>query len=133
MFPARLTVLWAAFAALASGAGAQNAPSRPVGVTDSAIVRGREVFRSYTCSTCHGPEGRGTTQGPNLTDGIWVTGNGTYEEIIRQIVHGERPGSRSNAVPMPMRGWEPITEPDVWAVAAYVWSLSRADHGAGRP
>ena len=98
---------------------------RPALVTDSAVARGREVFLTGVCATCHGADGKGSARGPDLTDSTWTTGAGSYEEIVRQVIHGERPATRTNMVPMPMRGWEPISHQDIQAVAAYVWTLSR--------
>jgi mono/diheme cytochrome c family protein len=101
------------------------AQQRPPGVTDSAIAWGKALFHgSANCSACHGEGGRGTEYGPNITGALWLHGPGTYESLIEQVKHGV-PASRSaTGQPMPMRGWTTMSDDDVKAVAAYVWSIS---------
>ncbi len=101
------------------------AQQRPAGVTDSAIAWGEELFHgSANCSACHGDGGRGTGYGPNITGALWLHGPGTYESLIEQVKHGV-PASRSaTGQAMPMRGWASMSDDDVKAVAAYVWSIS---------
>lgn len=104
----------------AQGAEPQPAP-------DSVIARGARVYRgSASCVACHGPTGRGTADGPSLADGIWIKGRGTYQELIQQVVHGAPRRESATGKPMPMRGWAGATDDEIRAVAAYVWSLSRA-------
>jgi cbb3-type cytochrome c oxidase subunit III len=104
--------------------------ARPDGITDSSIARGAAVFHGpANCASCHGDGGQGTELGPALADDDWIRGNGTYEGIIAQVVHGvARKDSRTDT-PMPIRGWTGLSDQDVRAVAAYVWSLS---HGPRR-
>jgi mono/diheme cytochrome c family protein len=101
------------------------AQQRPPGVTDSAIAWGKALFHgSANCSACHGEGGRGTGYGPNITGALWLHGPGTYESLIEQVKHGV-PASRSaTGQAMPMRGWTTMSDDDVKAVAAYVWSIS---------
>lgn len=101
------------------------AQQRPAGVTDSAIAWGKQLFHgSANCAACHGDGGRGTDDGPNITGALWLHGPGTYESLIEQVKHGV-PASRSvTGQAMPMRGWVPMNDDDVNAVAAYVWSIS---------
>lgn len=84
---------------------------------------GRAVF-SANCATCHGDSGEG--DGPaavglepppaNLSDGTWVTGDGSIEAIVNTIENGS-PGTA-------MIGWEgTLTEAQIDAVARYVKSL----------
>jgi len=105
--------------------GQVNPYPRPPGVTDSAIAWGKQLFHgSANCNLCHGDGGRGTPRGPNLTGAIWLHGDGSYQSIIQQVLHGV-PASRSmSGEPMPIRGWVPMNDGDVQAVAAYVWSIS---------
>jgi mono/diheme cytochrome c family protein len=100
-------------------------PVRPPGVTDSSIAWGKQLFHgSANCSACHGEAGRGTDRGPNLTGAIWLHGDGSYQSLIQQVLHGV-PAERSmSGEPMPIRGWVPMNDADVRAVAAYVWSIS---------
>ena len=102
--------------------------SLPLGVTPAMIERGRGVFSGQGgCATCHGKGASGAV-GPDLTDEQWLHAKGNYLSIVRQILVGvpaER--SRSGVIMMP-RGGSNISDPDVEAVAAYVWVLSRPQH-----
>ncbi len=98
----------------------------PPGVTDSLIERGAVVYRgSARCDMCHGADARGTDDGPDLTDDKWLRGNGTFDEIVERVRYGVPRRDAKTDKPMPMRGWEPVSDDDVRAVAAYVWSLRR--------
>ena len=104
---------------------AQATPERPGGVTDSAIVWGKALYHgSANCAACHGVEGRGTDEGPALTGGLWLHGPGTYEWLVEQIKAGIPAHRTMTGKPMPMRGWVPMNDQDVRAVAAYVWSIT---------
>jgi len=126
---ARWVVTWAGLAItgfIPRTTLAQQAPTRPAEVTDSAVARGAQVFRgSANCVACHGARGEGTTDGPSLADGVWLRGRGTYRELLEQVVHGTSRKESATGVPMPMRGWSGINDDDVRAVAAFVWALSR--------
>lgn len=105
---------------------AQVSPEpRPAGVTDSAIAAGRILYHGAAgCSVCHGEDGKGTADAPNLLGAVWMHGPGTYESLQQQILHGV-PANRSvSGVAMPIRGWIPMNNAEVEAVAAYVWSIS---------
>lgn len=99
--------------------------SLPTGVTRGMVNRGREVFlHEEGCARCHGTDASGAL-GPNLTDTEWLHNRGDYLAIVSRVFTGvsiER--SRSGKV-MPPRGGSYISEPDVYAVAAYVWVLGR--------
>ena len=111
----------------ASGlASAQAAPRpRPEGVTDSSIAWGRQLFHgSANCASCHGPQARGTDEGPALSGALWLHGPGTYEWLVEQITEGISAHHTWTGKPMPMRGWSNMPDEDVRAVAAYVWSIT---------
>lgn len=104
---------------------AQATPDRPPGVTDSAIAWGKALYHgSANCAACHGAQGVGTDEGPALTGGLWLHGPGTYEWLVRQIEAGIPAHNTMTGKPMPMRGWVPMNDQDVRAVAAYVWSIT---------
>jgi mono/diheme cytochrome c family protein len=105
---------------------AQTLPrARPADITDSAIAWGKGLFEgSANCSRCHGVNGRGTEFGPDLADAIWWHGPGTFEWLVREVTHGIPENLTVTGLPMPARGWAPMHEADVRAVAAYVWSIS---------
>lgn len=107
-------------------AAAQAIPdSLPPGVTAAMVTEGAALFTGPgTCFACHGQDAKGVPNlGANLTDNEWTHAtNGTYDKIVEVINEGAQ-GS-SGAV-MPPKGGSSITDQQVKAVAAYVWSLSR--------
>ncbi len=95
----------------------------PKGVTEKMISEGATLFAGAgTCFACHGPDAKGVPNlGANLTDKDWVKGDGGYEAIVKAIMEGTQ--SETGAV-MPPRGSGALTDAQVKAVAAYVWTLS---------
>jgi mono/diheme cytochrome c family protein len=51
--------------------------------------------------------------------------DGTYESIVENIMTGVTSQESSSGVPMPAKGGAAITDEQVNAVAAYVWTLSQ--------
>ncbi len=110
-----------------------RAQERPAAVTDSLIARGESIFHgAANCLSCHGEGGQGTDIGPALTDDEWSRGRGSYDEIIEQIMHGVPRKDSKTDTPMPIRGWTGLSDEDVRAVAAYVWTLSHEPQENGR-
>lgn len=108
-------------AAAQSTSSAGAAPA----VTPALIARGDTVFHgSGNCYACHGAKAEGLV-GPNLTDAEWIHSKGTYEEIVTQINKGVSKEESKSGVPMPPKGGAAISEDDVKAVAAYIYSLSQ--------
>lgn len=100
-------------------------PPRPAEVTEAAIAAGRDLFLGAgNCQACHGADGRGSADGPDLTDDRWSKADGTYGGIVKLVTHGVPSSSSATGRAMPVRGWEPLDDAQVRAVAAYVWSLS---------
>lgn len=98
--------------------------SLPDGVTAAMVARGDQVFHgSGRCFTCHGADATGAV-GPNLTDGAWLHVKGSYLNILQQVLVGIPQERSRSGVAMPPRGGSSISDTDVHAVAAYVWSLS---------
>ncbi|HEY7686670.1 MAG TPA: c-type cytochrome [Gemmatimonadales bacterium] len=114
-----------AFAAWRTELAAQQAASQlPEGVTPARIAEGAKLFKGPgLCFACHGPEGKGAA-GPDLTDTLWVQSNGTFSEIVQQIVSGVPQNRSKSGVMMPPRGGSSLNDEQVKAVAAYVWRLS---------
>jgi cbb3-type cytochrome c oxidase subunit III len=99
------------------------APAAP-GVTPDLIAQGDKVFHGAgNCYACHGSNAQGAV-GPNLTDAEWIHSKGTLEEIVAQITHGVPKEESKSGIPMPPKGGGTISDEDVKAVAAYVYSLS---------
>ena len=98
----------------------------PEGVTVAMAEEGQEIFNGVTgiCFTCHLREGQGGPLAPSLTDDVWLNIDGEYESIVKIIIDGvpqplEHPGL------MQPRAGRPLTDEQVRAVAAYVFTLSR--------
>ena len=89
------------------------------------IEAGGKLFRGEgLCAACHGADAKGSVA-PSLADTVWLHGKGTYDEIVARIMAGVPEDSSVSGVAMPPRGGTRITDEQVRAVAAYVWSLSR--------
>lgn len=102
--------------------------SPPPGVTDAEIARGEQIFNGHaangTCSGCHGENGKGSPLAPDLTSGTWLSGDGSLDAIRRTIIEGVAQPKNYRGV-MPPKGGAALTDADVNAVAAYVFSISR--------
>jgi mono/diheme cytochrome c family protein len=99
----------------------------PDGVTEEMIASGKAVYGGAgICMVCHGPNGAGVANlGADLTDDEWLHSEGTYEGILETIKVGVPADESSNGSVMPPKGGASISDDQVKAVAAYVWSLSR--------
>lgn len=116
--------LLVAVAALAGTrpAAAQGAAA-PAGVTPAAIAKGDTIFhKTGMCYACHGTNAQGTV-GPNLTDGEWLHGDGSYDMIVATVTSGVPLEKSTKGIAMPPKGGSSISDEEVKAVAAYVYSL----------
>jgi mono/diheme cytochrome c family protein len=96
----------------------------PQGVTQGLIDKGNGIFhKDGLCYACHGADAKGMV-GPNLTDDVWIHSKGSYDEIVAQVIKGVTKEESKSGVVMPPKGGSSISDDDVKAVAAYVWSLS---------
>ena len=105
---------------------AAQAQSLPDGVTDAMVQEGKQVFAGAgICVACHAPDATGLI-GPDLTDAEWLIGDGEYEQLVAQILEGVTAAEATNPMRaiMPPKGGTGITDAQVRAVAAYVWTLS---------
>lgn len=94
------------------------------------IVRrtGRQLFGD-NCAACHGRDGRGGANFPDLTDNDWLWGGGPemIEQTLRVGVNTSHPDTRVGQ--MPAFGHdEMLDRTQVQNVAAYVYSLSNPDY-----
>ena len=113
----------------AAAAPAPAGPKLPAGVTIAMIAQGDSIFNTASCQRCHGKGAVGAQNGPDLTAGKWQHGSGSYDDIVKTIMTGvpqaeiKDPSHRFN---MRARGGvQPLlTDDQVKAVAAYVWSRS---------
>lgn len=114
--------------AAAPAGAAVNTANLPAGVTAEMVQEGQQIFAGAgICFTCHGQNGVGTALAPNLTDATWINvqaGPNLYEDIVN-VVNAGVPQPKEHPAPMPPKGGSQITEDQVRAVAAYVYSLSQ--------
>jgi cbb3-type cytochrome c oxidase subunit III len=111
--------------ASAAVSGASPAVAQaPAAATPAAIAQGDSIFHSKgNCYACHGANAQGAV-GPNLTDSEWIHSDGSYDAIVKQITTGVTAEESKSKIPMPPKGGSQITDDEVKAVAAYVYSLS---------
>jgi len=119
----------AASARPVTNAAMAAAPSRSP-VTPALIATGDSIFHAASCQRCHGADARGARNGPNLTGPTFmhINGTGSYDDFVRIITSGMPADSikdKTHQFPMRARGGNPpLTDDQVKAVAAYVYSLS---------
>ena len=115
----------AAGGAAAGGAGASS-------ITPAMVALGDSIFHGQaaggTCFTCHGQDEKGTTLAPDLSDKTWIDGDGTYNYIVQRVTTGV-PQPKQYPAPMPPKGGANLSDAQVRAVAAYVYSLSNPGVG----
>lgn len=96
----------------------------PAGVTAAMIESGKTLFSGAgLCANCHGPIGEGTGIAPALNDKTWLHSDGSYAAIVKTIIDGV-PAPKESMIPMLPKGGSGITDEQVNAIAAYVWSIS---------
>jgi cbb3-type cytochrome c oxidase subunit III len=125
-----LVALMAAGAIPAAAQGTPDVASTPAktpaaaGYSADLVTKGDSIFHgSGNCYACHGSKAEGLV-GPNLTDAEWIHGKGSYDEIVAQIKHGVPKAESKSGIEMPPMGGAALSDDDVKAVAAYVYSLS---------
>jgi cytochrome c oxidase cbb3-type subunit 3 len=90
--------------------------------TDTAAVeRGKRIFRDTNkgnCTDCHGSDAKGDSAigAPDLTDAIWLRGDGSRQSIEDSIAYG-----LAGRCPAFTTELSPVT---VRAIAVYVHSVS---------
>lgn len=111
----------------AAAAPTVAAANLPTGVTPAMVQEGQQLFTtSGNCYTCHGANAEGTALAPSLTDSewLWVTpGPNEYVDLQQRIKEGV-PQPKSHPAPMPPMGGVTLTDDQVKALAAYVYSLT---------
>ncbi len=98
-------------------------------ITPQELALGDSLFHGLigatSCQACHGPEAKGGTVAPDLTDSTWLHSDGSYGAIYKQIETGVSQPKQYLGV-MPPFGGAPLTPEKHRAVAAYVYSLSHS-------
>ena len=107
--------------------GSAQESQLPEGVTQEMVDQGREVFGGAgLCYACHGADGTGMPSlGANLTDDEWIHSDGSIEGIAETILAGVPADKSTTGTPMPPKGGSGITDDQVKAVAAFVYTLNR--------
>lgn len=99
----------------------------PPGATKEMVALGDRIYHGEvggaSCAGCHGASAKGTPLGPDLSDSKWLWSDGSYEGIAKTITEGvSQP--KEYRTGMPAMGGAQLTDEQVKALAAYVWSLS---------
>lgn len=108
---------------------AQQPDTGAVAMTSAMVALGDSVFHGRAgggaCFVCHGQDAKGTPGlAPNLTEGKWLHGDGSYQFLLNLIERGVADPKEGSA-PMPPMGGARFTSDQLRAVAAYVYSVSR--------
>lgn len=98
----------------------------PAGVTAEMVQAGADLWPTQICATCHGPAAGGVADlGPDLSDDVWLNGDGSYEAIVATITNGVAEPKEFAAPMMPKGGMPSITDEQVRQLAAYIYATSR--------
>ena len=109
-------------AGAAGRAAAQE--SAPAAASPATIAKGDSIYhKTGMCYACHGSNAQGAV-GPNLTDKEWIHGDGSIDMIVATVTSGIPKEKAKSGIMMPPKGGSSISDEDVKAVAAYVYSLS---------
>ena len=99
----------------------------PASITPQELALGDSLYHGLigatSCQACHGPDGKGGTVAPDLTDATWLHSDGSYGAIYKQIETGVMQPKQYLGV-MPPFGGAPLTPEKHRAVAAYVYRLA---------
>jgi glucose/arabinose dehydrogenase len=110
-----------------AGASANAKVAVPPGATRELVALGDRVYHGQAggaaCMGCHGANGQGTTLGPPLLGKKWLWSDGSFGGITKTINDGVAQPKEYRS-PMPAKGGAELTDEQVKAVGAYVWSLS---------
>ncbi len=116
-------------AGLAAVGACHRGARRPPQITPVSVALGDSLFNTGTCQRCHGKGGFGAQNAPALDGKKWLQlKTGSYEEIAKNITKGVPQAAikdPSHRFAMRPRGGNMnLTDTQVQAVAAYVWSLT---------
>lgn len=91
------------------------------------IAQGRMVYAGVgSCFACHGPDAKGTPIGPDLSDDIWLNVNGAVTPAsIASVIRAGVAEPVEAPAPMPPMGGAALSDDQVQALAAYIYSLSQ--------
>ena len=97
-----------------------------------AVAQARPLF-ARQCASCHGADLKGhvATGAPNLTDRVWLYGDGGVFDIERTILYGIRSEQKKshNVTEMPAFGLRgQLSETDIHNVVQYLLALNGRPH-----
>ena len=102
-------------------------------LADEALMKtvrdtGRQLFGD-NCAACHGRDGRGRANYPDLTDDDWLWGGGPelIEQTMRVGINTAHPDTRIGQMPAFGRD-QMLNREQVRNAAAYVYSLTNPDY-----
>jgi mono/diheme cytochrome c family protein len=121
--------------AASAGGGPAAKPVAPVaaklppGVTAEMIALGDSLFNNASCQRCHGKGAVGATNAPSLIRTTWDHGSGNIDDIVKTIIAGvpkDQQKDQTRPFAMRARGGvnPPLTDDQVRAIAAYIYSLN---------
>lgn len=103
----------------------QPAGPAPQGATPEMVAQGQQIFTGKgNCFTCHLAQATGTPLAPNLTDATWINITEPSWTNLQQVVRNGVPTPKEHPSPMPPLGGAQLSDQEVQAVAAYVYSIS---------
>jgi len=104
--------------------------TNPASIKPETVALGDSIFHGKvgggTCMLCHGPDAKGTQLAPDLTDTIWLNGDGTFRFIMTTIINGV-PSPKAHPEPMLPMGGASFSPAQLEAVAAYVYTRSHPE------
>jgi cbb3-type cytochrome c oxidase subunit III len=104
--------------------GVRSAEAQAAAPSAAVVAKGDSIFHTTgMCYACHGQKAEGVV-GPSLTDAEWIHGDGSVDMIIKTVTQGISKEESKSGIVMPPKGGSTISDDDVKAVAAYVYSLS---------
>ncbi len=101
----------------ATPASSSAMPATSGAGADSLVAQGKIRFNSYQCTDCHGMNGEGTPDAPDLI--------GTHLDAAGIAKFLEKPSADADGKGMPTI---PADSPDLQPLVAYVMSLKTAAH-----
>lgn len=99
----------------------------PADISPAMIALGDSIFNNNSCRKCHLTGGRGGKLAPNLTDRVWIHIDGSFPAIVRLVTSGFTKDEQKDPqyeYSMNPRGGSNLSDAQIRAVAAYVWTLS---------
>ena len=124
-------------ATAAAPARAATAAAAAPAYTPAMVATGDSLFNGGGCQRCHGQKGIGAKNGPSLIEGPWLHSDGSYAMIAATITDGVKKETfNDTARPFAMQprgGQMALSDDQIKAVAAYVFSISRGKARAPSP